>query len=338
MKVLSDIITLAHGSGGKAMHSLISEVFRRHFSNELLDREDDAAQLNLSSGRYAFTTDSFVVSPVFFSGGNIGKLSVCGTVNDLASAGAIPLYLSCGFIIEEGFSVEMLETIVMSMAETAAECGAKLVTGDTKVVGKGAADGIFINTSGIGLINPEVNISGVNARPGDKVIITGFIGDHGCSIMLEREKLGITAPLKSDCAPLSGLVQELLKAVPSVHVIRDPTRGGIATTLNEIASQSDVSIKLYENSLPVRDEVRGVCELLGLDPLYVANEGKMLVIVPEDSVDEALTAIRNHRYGKDACIIGEVEEKPAKRVYVKTSTGGSRILDMLVGDQLPRIC
>lgn len=335
---MAEIVTLAHGSGGRLMHDLIRDIFKKHMSNEILDNGDDAAQFELPAGRLAFTTDSYVVSPLFFKGGNIGKLAVCGTVNDLASVGAKPLYLSCGFIIEEGFPISTLDKIVHSMAETANECGIMPVTGDTKVVQKGGADGVFINTSGIGSIPVDVNISGRNARPGDKVIITGTVGDHGCAILMEREKLGITSQVKSDCAPLGDMIQRLLGKVKQIHVLRDPTRGGLATTLNEIAIQSGVSIKLDGAKIPVSLEVRGICEMLGLDPLYLANEGKMIVIVPEESAYEALDILQSHKYGLGAGIIGEILDKPAARVYMKTVSGGNRILDMLTGDQLPRIC
>lgn len=335
---MQDFITLAHGSGGRVMHDLIEKVFKKHLSNDILNSGDDAAKLDMPAGRLAFTTDSYVVSPVFFRGGNIGKLAVCGTVNDLSAMGAVPMYLSCGFILEEGLAFEQLEEIVRSMAETAAECGIKLVTGDTKVVQKGAADGIFINTSGIGLIPEGLEISGCNAVPGDRVIITGSVGEHGCAVMLDREKLGISSSVKSDCAPLSEMVQKLLKRTGNVHVLRDPTRGGLATTLNEIAAQSGVCIKLYEDRILVKDEIRGICELLGLDPLYIANEGKMIVIVPEADADGAVAALRSDRYGMEARIIGEVLEKPPGRVFMQTVTGGGRILDMLSGGQLPRIC
>lgn len=335
---MSDVITMAHGSGGIKMHELIKNIFHKYLSNEILDSGDDAAKFPAPAGRLAFTTDSYVISPIFFKGGNIGKLAVCGTVNDLAAAGAKPLYMSCGFIIEEGFTFSKLEEIVGSMAETARECGIIPVTGDTKVVQKGAADGIFINTSGIGVIPEGINISGRNARPGDKVIITGNIGDHGCAIMLEREKLGITSGIKSDCAPLGDMIQKLLAGINQVHVLRDPTRGGLATTLNEIAQQSGTGIKLYEETIPVAGEARGVCELLGLDPLYIANEGKMIVIVPEIEAVKALEILKSHKYGELAAIIGVVEEAPRGKVFMKTVTGGSRILDMLAGDQLPRIC
>lgn len=335
---MNEQITLAHGSGGSMMHELIRAIFKKHLSNSILDKGDDAAELVMNGSRLAFTTDSFVVSPIFFRGGNIGKLAVCGTVNDLCTSGAKPLYLSCGFILEEGFPLQQLEEIVVSMAETAAECGVKIVTGDTKVVPKGAADKIFINTSGIGEIPQHINISGSNAGPGDSVIITGPVGDHGCTILLERENLGIETSMKSDCAPLSGMVEGLLEAVPEVHVLRDPTRGGLATTLNEIAQQSKTGICLYEDKIPVRDELRGVCELLGMDPLYMACEGRLIVIVPKSSEQAALNALKNSKYGAGACMIGEVAAENAGRAYMKTLAGGSRILDMLVGDQLPRIC
>ncbi len=338
MLSLNEFITLAHGNGGKPMHELVGSLFKKYLANELLLEGDDSARLTVPAGRLAFSTDSYVISPIFFRGGNIGKLSVCGTVNDLSTSGAIPLYLSCGFIIEEGLLVSQLEEIVASMAATAAECGAKIVTGDTKVVPKGAADKLFINTSGIGLIPDNTDISGKNARPGDRVIISGTLGDHGCAVLLDREKLGIKSDIQSDCAPLSGMVRELADGAGGVHVLRDATRGGLATTLNEIAQQSGVTIKLYESALPVRQDTMGICGMLGLDPLYLANEGKMVCIVGKESADSALSILRNHKYGKDAEIIGEITDLPGSRVYLETITGGSRILDMLQIDQLPRIC
>lgn len=335
---MSDIITLAHGSGGKLTHNLIRDIFLRHLSNDVLLQGDDAARLTMPPGRVAFTTDSFVVSPVFFRGGDIGKLAVCGTVNDLAAAGAKPLYLSCGFILEEGLPFSELERIAVSMGWAAQECGVKIVTGDTKVVQRGAADKVFINTSGIGVIPDGVEVSGSRARPGDKVIVTGTVGDHGCSILLQREKLDIASGIESDCAPLNKLVESVLGVTRDIRVLRDPTRGGLATTLNEIAQQSNVGIRLYETEIPVKDEVRGVCELLGMDPLYMANEGKMIVIVPETAAKAVVEVLRKDKYGVDARVIGEVTDAPAKRVVMKTITGGSRVVDMLVGDQLPRIC
>jgi hydrogenase expression/formation protein HypE len=335
---MNHTVTLAHGSGGKPMHELIEKVFARHLSNDLLKEGDDGARFYVPAGRLAFSTDSYVISPLFFRGGNIGKLAVCGTVNDLSASGAIPKYLSCGFIIEEGFPMEQLEEIAASMAETARESGVLIVTGDTKVVPKGAADKLFINTSGIGLIPEGVDISGHNAKPGDKILVTGNLGDHGCAILLEREQLGIRTTVKSDCAPLAGMVRQLLDAAPGVHVLRDPTRGGLATTLNEIAQQSGVGMKLLEDALPIREETVGICSMLGLDPLYMANEGKMVVIVDPAEAGRALEALKAHDYGRDACIIGEVTAGQAGRVYIETIAGGSRILDMLQREQLPRIC
>ncbi len=335
---MSEIITLAHGSGGKLTHDLINKLFIKHFSNEILLQGNDAAEVTLPIGRVAFTTDSFVVSPVFFKGGNIGKLAICGTVNDLAASGAIPLYLSCGFIIEEGLPFSELEEIVAAMGETAAKCGVKIVAGDTKVVQRGAADKIFINTSGIGVIPEGVSISGGNARPGDKIIITGNIAEHGCAILIEREKLSFNSGIESDCAPLNKVIEEALKFSKDIHVLRDPTRGGLATTLNEIALQSNVGIRLNENKIPIRDEVRGICELLGLDPLYMANEGKMIIIAPEEVANDLLPLLKSVEYSESSEIIGEVVDETLKKVVVKTITGGNRIVDMLVGDQLPRIC
>ncbi len=336
---MDNIITLAHGSGGSATLALIENVFKKHFNNEILSAGDDSARLDMGDSRnLVFTTDSFVVTPVFFSGGNIGKLAVCGTVNDLATSGAVPLYLSCGFIIEEGFGMEELEKIVGAMSATAGECGVKIVTGDTKVVQKGAVDKIFINTSGIGAVPEGINISGRNAKAGDKIIVTGTIGDHGSCILLEREKMGFQAEIKSDCAPLAGLVRDMLKATPDIHVLRDPTRGGVATTLNEIAAQSNVTIQINEDKIPVKREVQGVCELLGMDPLYMANEGKLLVFVPEDMAGRVLEAARNNKYGADAEIIGEVVKEGEAKVVLKALSGGTRIVKLLAGDQLPRIC
>lgn len=333
-----DFVTLAHGSGGRMTHKLINDIFRRYFSNDILEQGDDSALITLDSSRIAFTTDSFVISPIFFKGGDIGKIAVCGTVNDLTAAGAKPLYLSCGFIIEEGLPFETLENIARSMGETAAKCGVRIATGDTKVVQKGAADKIFINTSGIGIIHEGINISGRNAKPGDSIIVTGNIGDHGCSIMLEREALNINADISSDCAPLNGLVERIFSVTKDVHVLRDPTRGGLATTLNEIASQSNVGISLNEDAIPVSRGVRGVCELLGMDQLYMANEGKMIIIVPKQFSKDVVKALQEDTLGKNAAIIGEVTDKQQGRVVMKTYAGGSRILDMLTGDQLPRIC
>ncbi len=336
---MEDIITLAHGSGGSYTLALIENVFKKYFRNDILSAGDDSAILDIGNAkRIVFTTDSFVVTPIFFSGGNIGKLAVCGTVNDLATSGAMPLYLSCGFIIEEGFNISELEKIVETMSVTAGECGVKIVTGDTKVVQKGAVDKIFINTSGIGVLPEGVNISGRNAKVGDKVIITGTIGDHGSCILLEREKLGFQAEIKSDCAPLSGLVQAMLRVTSDIHVLRDPTRGGVATTLNEIASQSNVTIELKEELLPVKREVQGVCELLGMDPLYMANEGKMLVFVPGECADSVLEELKKNKYGENSVIIGDVVREDEAKVVLEAISGGKRIIKLMAGDQLPRIC
>lgn len=336
---MENIITLAHGSGGSATLALIDNVFKKYFKNDILSAGDDSARLDIGNSRnIVFTTDSFVVTPIFFKGGNIGKLAVCGTVNDLATSGATPLYLSCGFIIEEGFSFEELEKIVESMAVTAEECGVKIVTGDTKVVQKGAVDKIFINTSGIGILPEGVDISGRNAKTGDKIIVSGTIGDHGSCILLERENMGFQAEIKSDCAPLAAMVQDMLKVTRQLHVLRDPTRGGVATTLNEIAVQSNVTIQIYEEKLPVKREVQGVCELLGMEPLYMANEGKLLIFVPGDKAGDVLEALKKNNYGKDAAIIGEVINDSEAKVVLKALSGGTRIIKLLAGDQLPRIC
>jgi len=336
---MENIITLAHGSGGSATLRLIDQVFKKHFKNDILSQGDDCARLNIGNAQnIVFTTDSFVVTPIFFKGGNIGKLAVCGTVNDLATSGATPLYLSCGFIIEEGFSIDELEIIAESMSITARECGVQIVTGDTKVVQKGAADKIFINTSGIGIVPDGINISGRNAKIGDKIIISGTIGDHGSCILLERENMGLHAEIKSDCAPLSSLVQDMLKITPEIHVLRDPTRGGVATTLNEIAAQSNVTILIDEDKLPVKLEVQGVCELLGMDPLYMANEGKLLCFVPAEKADSILSALRKNKYGENAQVIGEVVKEGENKVLLNALSGGTRIINLLAGDQLPRIC
>lgn len=335
---MNQIVTLAHGSGGRMTFELVEKVFRRHFQSSLLEQGDDAAVFRMPEGRTAFTTDSFVITPIFFPGGNIGKLAVCGTVNDLAAMGAKPLYLSCGFILEEGLPLEELERITASMAETAREAGVMLVTGDTKVVQRGAVDKIFINTSGIGNIPDGIELSGSNAHPGDCVIVTGTIGEHGSCILQEREELNLHGPIHSDCAPLNGLTGSLLAQIPGVHVMRDPTRGGIATTLNEIAIQSHVGIQLHEEEIPVLPEVEGLCELLGMDPLYMANEGKMLILLPQQQTEAAMALLQQHPLGRTARVIGKVIEENPGKVYMKTRTGGKRIVDMLSGEQLPRIC
>ena len=330
-------ILLAHGSGGKLSHDLVRKHIVSQISNSLLDKMDDSAVLN-SDGRLAFTTDSYVVSPIIFPGGNIGKLAICGTVNDLAMSGAKPLYLSLSFIIEEGLEVAEFEEIVRSIAETANEAGVEIITGDTKVVNQGDADKLFINTSGIGSILDGIDISGANAKPSDKIILSGTIGDHGIAIMSKREGINFSTTLESDCAPLNHLVADILDESTLINCLRDPTRGGLATTLNEIAGQSSVGIELEESSIPVRDEVRGACELLGLDPLYIANEGKLIAIVDEKEAETILARMKQNTYGRNAVIIGLVTDRHPGRVVTKTPYGSSRILDMLSGELLPRIC
>ena len=339
---MDDKILLAHGSGGQTGHRLVSDFFVRHFDNTWLAKLDDAAVLTLpvSSGeaRLALTTDSYVVQPMFFPGGNIGKLAVCGTVNDLAVMGAHPLYLTAGFIIEEGLPLVDLERIVESMARTAREAGVYVVTGDTKVVERGSADGVFINTAGVGTLPADVHLSGSAVQPGDTIILSGSIGDHGMAIMSQREGLRFSSPLESDCAPLNGLIADMLAASRNIHCMRDPTRGGLATTLNEIAGSSGVGIEIEEGRIPVKGEVNGVCEMLGLDPLYVANEGKLVAFVAPDDADAVLQAMHLHPYGRDAQIIGSAQFAHPGRVALRTILGTHRIVNMLTGDQLPRIC
>lgn len=336
---MEDRILLAHGSGGKLSHDLIETSFVSTLGNPTLNKLDDSAVFELSSGgRLAFTTDSYVVSPIFFPGGDIGKLAVCGTVNDLSMSGAIPLYLSLSFIIEEGLLIAELEKIVNSVHHAAAEAGVKIVAGDTKVVNQGDADKLFINTSGVGVVPQGVDISGANARPGDKVIVSGTLGDHGIAIMSQREGLSFSTTLQSDCAPLNQLVAEMLQESRSINCLRDPTRGGLATSLNEIAKQSKVGIEIEESLIPVRNEVRGACELLGLDPLYIANEGKLIAIVEEEAAEGILNRMKKQPYGEGAVIIGQVCSEHSGRVVIKTPYGSLRILDMLSGEILPRIC
>jgi hydrogenase expression/formation protein HypE len=334
---LEDRILLAHGSGGRLAHELVAKEFVTALANPLLAKLDDAAVFDLG-GKLSFTTDSYVVSPLFFPGGDIGKLAVCGTVNDLAMTGAKPLYLSLSFIIEEGLSRRDLARVVASVRKAAGEAGVEIVTGDTKVVNRGSADGLFINTAGIGIIAEGVNISGSNARPGDKLIVSGAIGDHGIAVLSQREGLSFATRLESDCAPLGKLVAGMLSVSPDIHCLRDPTRGGLATTLNELALQSKVGISIEEARVPVREEVLAAGEMLGLDPLYIANEGKLVAIVPPEDADGILEAMRASKYGKEAAIIGEVTAEHPGRVVMKTSLGTFRIIDMLVGDPLPRIC
>jgi hydrogenase expression/formation protein HypE len=343
----NDIVLLAHGSGGKLSHDLVDQFFVRHFDNPTLLKLDDSAVLDLPGyqtpalpPRLAFSTDSYVVSPLFFPGGDIGKLAVCGTVNDLSMSGARPLWLSAGFIIEEGLNLAELEQIVVSMAATAKKAGVQIVTGDTKVVDRGSADRLFINTAGVGLVAADIEIAGDLARPGDVVLLNGTIGDHGMTIMTQREGLAFSSPLESDCAPLNGLVASLLAALPpgTLHCLRDPTRGGLATTLVELAERSAMGIEVLETALPVRESVRGACELLGLDPLYVANEGKLIAIVAAEAAEAALAALRAHEYGQEAAIIGQVTAAHPGRLVLHTALGARRIVDMMIGEQLPRIC
>ncbi len=334
-------VTLSHGSGGKATHNLIEGVFAPAFSNPLLDPMDDAATfgMNGTGQRLAFTTDTYVVSPLFFPGGDIGKLAVHGTINDLAMAGAEPLYLSAGFILEEGFPISDLRRIVTSMAQAASEAGVAIVTGDTKVVQRGKADGLFVNTAGVGLVRATWPLGQTQLRPGDQVLLSGPVGDHGIAIMLAREALDIETDVQSDSAPLYTLVAALFAAAgEGVHALKDPTRGGVATALNEMALGSEVSIALNEQAIPVRSGVRGACEILGLDPLTIANEGKLLAIVSSEMAGTALKALRAQPLGHEAAIIGSVQAEPPGLVFLRTDIGGMRVLDMLVGDPLPRIC
>ncbi len=336
-------ITMAHGAGGKAMRDLIEDVFLGAFDNPDLNALEDQARFDIAAlaaegGQLAFTTDSYVVDPIFFPGGDIGSLAVNGTVNDLAVSGAIPKYLSCGMIIEEGLPVAELRQVVQSMRTAADAAGITIVTGDTKVVPRGKGDKLFINTSGIGVIPQGVDISASRCQPGDRVIVNGFIGDHGAAILNARGDLALSVELETDCQPLHGLVQAMLAACPDIHAIRDASRGGVATVLNEFAETSAVSMRLQEDSIPVRDEVRGVCEILGLDALYFANEGKLVAVVPGAQAEAVLAAMQAHPAGQGSVIIGEVLEGQPGRVKVQTCFGGERILDMLVGEQLPRIC
>lgn len=333
-------ITLSHGSGGKAMHDLIEAVFLRAFDNPLLAaREDQAVFTTESNARMAFTTDSYVVKPLFFPGGNIGELAVYGTVNDLAVSGAEPLYLSAAFILEEGLEVAILQRVVDSMSRAAEAAGVSIVTGDTKVVERGNADGLYITTAGVGALRRDVDLSAANVRPGDVVLVSGPIGDHGTAVLIARGELELESDLESDTAPLHGVVSGLLDAVPrGVRALRDATRGGVATVLVEMALRSETCIVLDESAIPVRPEVRGACEILGLDPLYVANEGKLVAIVAPEEAGGALAALRASPLGHGAAIIGEVRAEPPGMVFLRTVAGGTRVVDMLAGEQLPRIC
>jgi hydrogenase expression/formation protein HypE len=336
-------VTMAHGGGGRAMRALIETLIVPAFDNPLLAALEDQARLSLAGlgvfgDRLAFTTDTYVVTPIEFPGGDIGKLAVCGTVNDLAVSGARPLYLSCGLVLEEGLPIAELQKILVSMGDAARDAGVAIVTGDTKVVEHGAADRVFINTAGVGVIPRGVNISSTNAQPGDVVIVNGHLGDHGIAMLLARNELALSAEVLSDCQPLHRLIAAMLAQCPGIHCLRDATRGGVATVLNEFAVSSRVGIRVREAALPLRETVRGACEILGLDPLYLANEGKIVAIVPKLSADRVLTAMRADPAGCDSSIIGEVCAQPAGNVILATAIGGDRIVDMLVGEQLPRIC
>jgi hydrogenase expression/formation protein HypE len=334
---MDDTILLAHGSGGKLSHELVEKKFLPFLANPALNKLDDSAIFE-ASGRLAFTTDGYVVNPIFFPGGDIGKLAVCGTVNDLAMNGAKPLYLSLSTIIEEGFLLRELDRIVQSIKKAAEEAGVSIIAGDTKVVNRGQADKLFITTSGVGIVPPGVDISGANARVGDKVLLSGTVGDHGMAIMSQREGLRFATTLKTDCAPLNRLVSQMMEVSSRIHCMRDPTRGGLATTLNELARQSKVGIAIEETEIPVKEEVKAACELLGLDPIYVANEGKLVAIVDPADANKILARMRKNRYGRDAAIIGEATSEHPGKVVMKTKLGPSRIVDMLTGELLPRIC
>jgi hydrogenase expression/formation protein HypE len=336
-------VTLAHGGGGKAMKDLIDDVFVAAFDNHLLAPRDDQARIALDGlaalgDRLAFTTDSFVVDPLFFPGGDIGTLAVCGTVNDLAVGGAVPLHLSCAVIVEEGVPIALLRRVAGSMAASARAAGVTIVTGDTKVVQKGACDKLFITTSGVGVIRAGVQLGAQLARPGDVVLVNGMLGDHGAAVLMARGDLALDAPIASDCAPLQGLTAALLAAAPDTRFMRDATRGGVATVLNEIARASRVAIEIDEARTPLRETVKSMCEILGLDPLYLANEGKIVAMVPEAQASAALAALRAHAFGAQSAVIGRVVAGTPGRVTMRTVNGGSRIVDMLVGEQLPRIC
>ena len=361
----TDTILLAHGSGGRLSAELIQSIFIPAFGNTALNRMDDSAVVDLApidhlsalsgleagsqdpsdgkpaqswSGRLAITTDCHVVKPLFFEGGDIGRLSVCGTVNDLAMAGARPRYLAAAFVLEEGLPVDTLRRVALSMRAAAGEAGVSIVAGDTKVVERGSADGMFITTTGVGVVPAGVDISGSHAQPGDAIILSGSIGEHGLAVLSRREGLEFGSPIASDVAPLNHLVTALLEAAPHVRSLRDPTRGGLATTLNELAAQSNVTIQVEERLVPVAPAVRAACEMLGYDPLYIANEGKLVAVLPQDEVEAALSAMRHTRYGEQASVIGSVLRQPGGRVLMKTGIGGTRVVQMLTGELLPRIC
>jgi hydrogenase expression/formation protein HypE len=333
-----DKILLAHGGGGSAANKLIADIFLEAFNNNYLNELHDGGVFEIKGTRFAFTTDSFIVKPLFFPGGNIGDLAVNGTVNDIAMCGARPLFISAAFIIEEGFNIEELKRIAGSMQIAAAGCGVEIITGDTKVVEKGKGDGVFINTSGIGIVYDNVSITPSKAQPGDKIILTGTIADHGMAVISAREELGFISDIKSDTAPLNSVVELIFSVTKNIHVLRDPTRGGVAGVLNEISKAAGVTITIDESRIRITEEVKSACELLGFDPLYIANEGKCIIILPENESEKVLQIVRTHPYGVNSEIIGEVTGYSEGEVILKTLIGTSRTLDMLPGDQLPRIC
>lgn len=335
-----DRVVLNHGSGGKMSKDLINDIFRKHFSNPILDKENDFAEFQVEAGKKIVASiDGHIVSPIFFPGGDIGRLAVAGTVNDIAMSGGQPKYLTASFILEEGYPLKDLDRIAQSMHKTAEEAGVKIIAGDTKVAEKGKADGVFIATSGIGLAPDNLQIGGEQAKPGDAVIISGSLGDHGIAVLAARNELGFTTTIQSDVAPLNHLIQAVLDAAPDVHVLRDPTRGGLATTLNEIATQSNVNIVLDDTNIPIKREVRAACDMLGFDPLYIANEGKVIIILPENQAEAAMKVLKGHPLGKEAALIGKISESHGiVRVSTKTIIGGTRIIDVLAGEMLPRIC
>ncbi len=339
----NEVITLAHGAGGRASAQLIDNIFVEAFGAQDEAALQDSAVLDLPTltafgNRLAFTTDSFVVSPLIFPGGDIGKLAVCGTVNDLAVSGAVPMYLSAGFILEEGLPISVLRTVVQTMAKTAREAQVRIITGDTKVVAKGQVDQLFINTSGVGVIPAQININSTLADGGDVVLVNGFIGDHGAAVMLARQELGLEASMASDCAPLNGLIADLLQHCPDIRVMRDATRGGVGTVLHEIAHASNVTISLDEKSLPIRPQTQAICDLLGMDPLFFANEGLAVFLVPKSQADKALAVLRDNQYGRHACQIGQVVKTEQSLLYINTNFNSKRMIELPYGIQLPRIC
>ena len=334
-----EIITLSHGSGGKATNKLIDKLFYKYFNNEFLLQKNDSSVLPVINGKIAMSTDSFVINPIFFEGGDIGKLAICGTVNDICMSGAKPLYISIGFIIEEGLPISELEKIVQSIAKMANEANVKIVTGDTKVVEKGSCDKIYINTTGIGIIEEnKTYLGGDKVKDGDKIIISGTLGDHGMCIMNKRENLGFESNIKSDCCLLNELIEDILSVSNNVRVLRDPTRGGLATTLNEIIEHSNISMEIEEDLIPIKPEVAAMCEILGLDPLFIANEGKLVVIVDEKDADNVLNIMRKNSAGKDSILLGKAINDGKNKLYLKTNIGGRRIINMPEGEILVRIC